>query len=79
MTNSYYTLIPKEEMTNFIRLNKKMNYFIVKELLCLVCDSLVFLRVVKFLQKFVEFITKELITYSSLPIIWIERTTENRK
>jgi hypothetical protein len=36
MTNSYYTLIPKEEMTNFIRLNKKMNYFIVKELLCLV-------------------------------------------
>lgn len=71
MTNSYYTLIPKEEMTNFIRLNKKMNYFIVKELLCLVCDSLVFLRVVKFLQKFVEFITKELITYSSLPIIRI--------
>jgi hypothetical protein len=51
-----------------------MNYFIVKELLCLVCDSLVFLRVVKFLQKFVELITKELITYSSLLIIWIERT-----
>jgi len=74
MTNSYYTLISKEEITNFIRLNKKkMNYFLVKELLCLVCDSLVFLRVVKFLQKFVELITKELITYSSLPIIWIER------
>ncbi len=74
MTNSYYILIPKKEITNFIRLNKKkklINHFIVEELLCLVCDSLVFFRVIKFLQKFVELITKELITYSSLNIIWI--------
>ena len=27
MTNSYYTLIPKEEITNFIRLNKKNELF----------------------------------------------------
>lgn len=39
MTNSYYILIPKKEITNFIRLNKKkklINHFIVEELLCLV-------------------------------------------